>query len=182
MHSGGILLIVEDDLIDQQMIEAALRSANSSWRIILLRDGAEAIAYLRGDLPFADRTRHPYPAFIITDLKMPRADGLAVLEFLKSTPRSAIIPTVVFSSSADPDDIEKAYSLGASSYHVKPMTAEAFKAQLKLLLDYWTTCEVPVVDASGVRRITESRGRIGERYSSDPFTKPATSPGPASPA
>lgn len=169
MGTRGTILLVEDDPNDQLMIESGLRDAGSHCHIHTSSDGAEAIAYLKGEGPYADRSLHPYPTFLITDLKMSRVDGLGLLEFLRSRPQFAIIPTVVFSASADPDDVLKAYLLGASSYHVKPATAAAFAAQLKILYDYWSTCEVPEVDHTGMRRPTNSRGRLGERYSSDPF-------------
>jgi CheY-like chemotaxis protein len=179
MHSPGTILVVDDDPNDQLMIENALRSAGSHWSVCLLNDGAAAIAYLKGEGAYADRTRHPYPSLLITDLKMGPVDGLALLEFLKSTPRSAIVPSVVFSASSDPDDIDKAYALGASCYHVKPSSAANFASLMRLLHDYWLTCEVPEVDDTGVRRITNSAGRIGQRYSADPFIpRPAGTPPP----
>jgi CheY-like chemotaxis protein len=79
-----------------------------------------------GEGKFSNRTEFAYPTFIMTDLKMPSADGFAVLEFLKGNPEWAVIPTIVFSASSDLDDIKKAYMLGASSYHInreRPMTS-----------------------------------------------------------
>lgn len=179
MRTPGTILIVDDDPNDQLMIEHALLHAGTPCSIRIVGDGAEAIAYLKGDGAYADRDRHPYPVLLITDLKMPRVDGLAVLEFLQSTPRSAIVPTVVFSASSDPDDIDKSYTLGASCYHVKPSTAERFATLVRQLHNYWMTCEVPEVDRTGVRKATDSTGRIGRRYSHDPF--PASPPPPADP-
>ncbi len=178
MRPPGTILIVDDDPNDQLMIEQALHTTPSPWTIRSVDDGAEAIAYLKGEGAYADRDRYPYPALIITDLKMPRVDGLAVLEFLRSTPRSAIVPTVVFSASSDPDDIDKSYALGASCYHVKPSSADRFAALVRQLHDYWMTCEVPEVDRAGVRKITDSTGRIGRRYSRDPFPAPPPAPPP----
>lgn len=182
MRTPGTLLIVDDDANDQLMIESALRQAAPQWSIRTVGDGAEAIAYLKGDGIYADRDQHPYPAMIITDLKMPRVDGLAVLEFLQSRPRSAIVPTIVFSASSDPDDIAKSYALGASCYHVKPSSAERFAALLRRLHDYWSACEVPEVDRTGVRKVTDSTGRIGRRYSSDPFPSLSSPASPDAPS
>ena len=86
-----------------------------------------------------------------------------MLEFLKSNPEWAVIPTIVFSASADLDDIKKAYMLGASSYHVKPRTHGALMHQL-LVLHSWMTCEVPEVDSTGRQKRTESEGKLGERF------------------
>lgn len=173
MRTPGTILIADDDANDQLMIEVALHQAAPQWTVRTVGDGAEAIAYLKGEGRFADRDRHPYPAMLITDLKMPCVDGLAVLEFLQSTPRSAIVPTVVFSASSDPDDIAKSYALGASCYHVKPSSAERFAALVRRLHDYWASCDVPEVDRAGVRKVTDSTGRIGRRYSSSPFSPPS---------
>jgi CheY-like chemotaxis protein len=123
-----------------------------------------AIQYMLGVGEFADRVKYPYPTFIITDLRMPGADGFAVLEHLKHNPDRAVVPAVVLTASADPDDVRKAYLLGASSYHVKPCTHQALCLQLKLLHDYWMTSETPEVDANGRHLPTESTGKLGERY------------------
>ena len=75
---------------------------------------------MMGEGKYSDRRLYAYPTFITTDLKMPGADGFAVLEHLKNNPEWAVIPTVVLTGSRDLDDIKKSYMLGASSYHVKP--------------------------------------------------------------
>ena len=80
--------------------------------------GQDAIDYLGGKDQYADRAAHELPHFVITDLKMPDVDGFEVLEFLKSRPELAFISAVVFSGSADNDDIRRSYELGAASYHV----------------------------------------------------------------
>jgi hypothetical protein len=83
---------------------------------------------------------------------------------LKGNPEWAVIPTIVFSASADLDDIKKAYMLGASSYHVKPRTLGAMVHQMLVLHSYWMTCEVPEVDVSGRQLRTQSKGKLGERF------------------
>ena len=98
------------------------------------------------------------------DLKRPEADGFAVLEHLKNNPEWAVIPTVVLTASQDLDDIKKAYMLGASSYHVKPTSFEGLQKQLKVLHEYWMTCEVPEVDSAGRQLRTDSKGKLGERF------------------
>jgi DNA-binding response OmpR family regulator len=117
-----------------------------------------------GEGKFADRGVYAYPTFVTIDLKMPGKDGFAVLEYLKKNPAWAIIPTVILTSSHDLDDIKRAYRLGASSYHVKPISIDALCQQLKVLHDYWMTCEVPEVDIDGHQLATYSKGKLGERY------------------
>jgi CheY-like chemotaxis protein len=172
------ILIVEDDPNDQLLIERAFRNVGVTAPIQVLNNGAEAIAYLNGDGKFADRAKFQYPTFIMTDLKMPVMDGFAVLQNLKNNPLWAVIPTVVLSASADLDDIKKAYLLGASSYHVKPANSEDLRKQLKLLYDYWMTCEIPQVDTTGRQLATHSRGKLGDRYDNEPSMVEARSPKP----
>ena len=158
------ILVVDDDENDRWLIERARRAAGVNGPIHLASDGSEAIAYFMGEGKFADRSKYAYPTFVMTDLKMPAVDGFGVLEFLKGNPEWAIIPTVVFTSSPDRDDIKKAYMLGASSYHVKPHDPEAFRELIRTLNAYWLTCEVPEVDSTGKQLATNSVGKLGERF------------------
>ena len=157
-------MVVDDNADDLMFIERAFRAIGVKDPIHLIHDGEEAIAYMKGEGKFADRKVYAYPTFITTDLKMPRADGFAVLEYLKKHPDWAIIPTVVLTASRDLDDIKRAYRFGASSYHVKPVSTEALRQQLKVLHDYWLTCEVPEVDTTGRQLPTNSDGKLGERF------------------
>src|SRR5687768_282600 len=102
------ILVIDDNDDDQFLIHHTLKKIGVTDPIHLLSDGAEAIEYMMGEGKFSDREEFAYPTFIITDLKMPRKDGFAVLEFLKGNPEWAVIPTIVFSSSTDLDDIKKA--------------------------------------------------------------------------
>jgi CheY-like chemotaxis protein len=149
-HYHATIMIVDDDPNDRF--------------IQTLHGGREAIAYMMGEGKYANRTAYVYPTFITTDLKMPDVDGFSVLEHLKNNPEWSVIPTVVLTSSRDLDDIKKAYMLGASSYHVKPSSPDALQKQLKVLHDYWMTCEVPEVDSSGRQLLTDSQGKLGERF------------------
>jgi CheY-like chemotaxis protein len=142
----------------------AFRAAGPGERVISVNDGLEAIAYMMGEGEYADRVKYPYPSFIITDLNMPGADGFEVLRHLKANPSWAVIPTVVLTSSVDPDDVRTAYSLGASSYHRKPVGYEELLLQIEILHNYWMTCEVPAVDVTGKQIRTNAIGKLGERF------------------
>ena len=168
--SHPTILVIDDSEDDQFLIKYTFKKIGVTDPIHLLSDGAEAIAYMMGEGKYADRAKFAYPTFIMTDLKMPM-DGFAVLEFLKGNPEWAVIPTVVLSASRDPDDIKKSYMLGASSYHVKPNTTEELRRQLRILHEYWMTCEVPEVDLTGKQMPTDSAGKLGER-----FTQPCDEP------
>lgn len=105
---------------------------------------------MMGKGKYFDRNTYGYPTFITTDLKMPEAEGFAVLEHLKQNPEWAVI--------------KKAYMLGASSYRVKLSSLDELRHQLKVLHDYWLTCEAPEVDSTGRQLRTNSAGKLGERF------------------
>jgi CheY-like chemotaxis protein len=158
------ILVVEDDPNDQTFILEAFRSIGVETPIQVVSTGSEAIAYLMGEEKYSDRAAYPYPTFIITDLKMSGGNGFSVLEHLQGNPEWSIIPKVVLSASEDPDDIKKAYLLGASCYHKKPASQAELCEQLQLLHDYWITCKVPEVDETGRQFQTESKGKSGEKF------------------
>ncbi len=161
------ILVIESDPSYRKQIEWAFRGIGVVNPIQLLSDGEEAIAYMCGEGKFADREKYAYPTFIMTDLDMPGQDGFAVLAFLKKNPMWKVIPVVVLADSYDLHNIKTAYTLGASSYHVKPGTLEGLCAQLKILNDYWLTCEVPQVDSTGKQLWTHSKGTLGEKYTQE---------------
>ena len=161
------IMVVEDDSNDHFMIGEAFRKIGVTDPIQFVSSGAEAIAYMMGEGKYSDRQKYAYPTFIMTDLKMPNGDGFAVLEFLKGNPQWKVIPTIVLSASADLDDIKKSYMLGASSYHVKPRSHEELRKQLKVINDYWMACQVPEVDSTGKQLVTDSKGKLGERFKQD---------------
>jgi CheY-like chemotaxis protein len=164
VHRNRTFLVVDDSESDQFLIEMALRKSGVTGPIRAVYDGSEAIAYLMGEEKYSDREEYPFPSFAIIDLNMPKVDGFAVLEHILKNPEWPVIPRVVFTASRDPDDIKKSYMLGASSYHVKPITLQGLCEQLKILYDYWMTCVIPEADASGRQLITRSKGKLGERF------------------
>ena len=161
---NAAILLVDDDRHFLEFVESGLRHAGATGPIRGVSSGDEAIAYLGGEGRYDDRAAYPYPNFIITDLKMSNGDGFNLLRYLKSHADTAIIPTVVFSGSSDLDDIKSAYRLGASSYHVKPHTPQALRQQLKILHDYWMSCETPQIDAGGRQILTDSEGKLGQHH------------------
>ena len=158
------ILAIDDDPNDQVLITRAFRKNGVTCPIQSVSSGQEAIAYLKGEGKFADRSRFAYPSFIMTDLKMPHGDGFSVLQHLKSTPEWAVIPTMVFSSSRDLDDIKRSYMLGAGSYIVKPGDFEQMRHLLNVFYAYWMECETPQTASDGKRLDTLSEGKLGERF------------------
>jgi CheY-like chemotaxis protein len=115
------ILLVEDDSNDALLLQRALRRAQIDYPVQVVTDGDQAICYLSGKAPFADRAQHPLPALVLLDLKLPRKPGLEVLAWIRNQ-RQEIkeIPVIVLTSSRHTVDIDQAYALGANSYMAKP--------------------------------------------------------------
>jgi len=139
------ILIIEDDENDVLLLRMALAREGITNPIHIVHNGKEAIRYLENDGEYADRFKYPFPDLIFTDLKMPVMGGFAVLEWLKKHPDLCVIPIVVLSSSADGDDIRKAYRLGASAYMVKPGSLDELRKAVRRAHEFWKHCEKPAL-------------------------------------
>jgi len=162
-NSTHSILVVDDDLNDLMFIEKAFRMIGVTDPIHAVNGGREALAYLRGEGKYADRETYAYPTFILTDLKMPDTDGFKVLKFLQDHPEKAVTPTVVLTGSNNVDDVRKAYLLGATSYHVKPVSPEKLRQLVKVLHEYWLTSEVPSFDRTGSSLPSAGNGGVVEK-------------------
>ena len=133
----GVILLAEDDANDVLLIQRAFQRNLVANPVQVVRDGDEAVAYLSGQAPFADRERHPLPVLMLMDLKMPRKSGLEVLEWVRQQPGLKRLPIIVLTSSNQSPDINRAYELGANSYLVKPAGFDSLLDLVKNLDMYW---------------------------------------------
>ena len=133
----GVILLAEDDPNDVLLIQRAFQRNLVANPVQVVRDGDEAVAYLSGQAPFADRERHPLPVLMLMDLKMPRKSGLEVLEWVRQQPGLKRLPIIVLTSSNQTPDINRAYELGANSYLVKPAGFDSLLDLVKNLDMYW---------------------------------------------
>jgi CheY-like chemotaxis protein len=131
------VLVAEDDPGDAFLLERAFTRCGVPARLHFVRDGREAIDYLGGENAFANRDEFPLPDLILLDLKMPRMGGFDVLEWLRAQPGLKRLLVAVLSSSAQPEDINRSYDLGANSYLVKPKTSEDLSNMVNQLQQYW---------------------------------------------
>lgn len=131
------ILLVEDNTSDAELTIRALHKKHIANNIIHLQDGAMALDFLFGTGSFANRNINNRPKIILLDLKMPKVDGIEVLRKIKAEELTRKIPVVVLTSSKENPDIEKAYSLGANSYIVKPVDFEGFSKAIAELGFYW---------------------------------------------
>lgn len=137
------ILIVEDTLQDLDLALRALKKANLTNRIQIARDGLEAIEFIFAEGPHAGRRIEHGPSVILLDLKLPKIDGLEVLQRIKSDPRTNAIPVVVLTSSKEQSDVVESYRLGVNSYIVKPVNFERFAAAVQELGMYWLLLNQP---------------------------------------
>jgi len=114
------ILLVEDSADDILFLERAFRKAGIPPFFRAIKDGSEAMEYLRGRGVYADRSSHPLPTHLILDLKIPKVSGLELLAWLRAAKGTAGLRVVILSSSAEPADQERARALGVDGYFLKP--------------------------------------------------------------
>jgi CheY-like chemotaxis protein len=142
MTGSGWILLVEDDANDADLTARALSADPSCGEVVLAGDGAEALDCLRRRGPFQSRDEDP-PAVVLLDLKMPNVDGLEVLRQIKSAAALKSIPVVVFTSSRERIDLDRAYQSGANAYVVKPVDFKEFLAVLQDVKKFWLRINEP---------------------------------------
>ncbi len=138
-HTGSEIeiLLVEDNEGDIELTLHALRSEHLGNRIQVVRDGEEALDFLFRRGPYADRPRGREPRLVLLDLKLPKVDGLQVLQTIKENGATKMIPVVVLTSSREEQDLVKSYHLGVNSYIQKPVDFDQFRQMVKQLGMYW---------------------------------------------
>ena len=142
MNELGRILIVEDDPKDVELTLTALEEYNLANEVIVTRDGEEALDYLYCRGNFATRT-NGNPAVLLLDLKLPKVDGLEVLQQIKSNEKLKMIPVVVLTSSREERDMVASYKLGVNAYVVKPVDFHEFVNAIKELGIFWAVINEP---------------------------------------
>ena len=138
MNGAIDIILVEDNPDDAALVIRALKKNNLANNLVHLNDGVEALDYIFGTGTFQDKgTQRAHPKVILLDLKMPRINGIEVLERVKGDPRTKSIPVVVLTSSAEDPDVKRCYELGANSYIVKPVEFDNFHKAVSELGFYW---------------------------------------------
>jgi CheY-like chemotaxis protein len=133
----GAILMAEDDENDVLFMQIALARSGLPYGLVVVRNGEQAVQYLSGEGVYADRQRYPKPCLLLLDVGMPVLSGLEVLEWLQHCPTAREFVVVVLTSSADPSDIERARSLGADDYRIKPSNAADLTPMLLELQARW---------------------------------------------
>jgi CheY-like chemotaxis protein len=136
------ILLVEDDPRDVELTLTALDDYKLANEVVVCRDGQEALDYLFARGKFSDRANEN-PAVILLDLKLPKVDGLEVLQQIKSDERLRMIPVVMLTSSHEEKDMMRSYRLGVNAYVVKPVDFHEFINAVKELGVFWAVINEP---------------------------------------
>jgi two-component system, response regulator len=137
------ILLVEDNPSDVDLTKRAFEKRNLVNTLVVARDGQEALDYLFGAGAYAGRNVADPPACILLDLKLPKVDGVTVLQTIKSDQRTRMIPVIVLTSSNEPRDLKACYGLGTNSYIRKPVDFDEFVEAISHLGLYWLVLNEP---------------------------------------
>jgi two-component system response regulator len=138
-----IILLVEDNPDDVELTLRAFKKSNILNKVIVAKDGVEALDYLFGTGVHAGRDVKELPVIILLDLKLPRIDGLEVLKRIRQDESTKLLPVIILTSSAEQKDVINGYSLGANSYVRKPVDFDQFAKAIKHLGLYWLLLNEP---------------------------------------
>ena len=136
------VLLVEDSPNDAELTLEAFAQSGLANEVVWVRDGREALDYLFREGGFAQRSEG-HPAVVLLDLKMPKVDGLQVLEQVKQHPQLKSVPVVLLTSSREEADLARSYGLGVNAYVVKPVGFPEFVQALKELGLFWAVVNEP---------------------------------------
>ncbi len=146
--SPGKLLLVEDNPDDEALMLRAIKKSNIKEEVVVVRDGAEAVHYLLEQGPDGEQLAEWLPRVVFLDLKLPRLDGLEVLQRIRSNPPTRLLPVVILTTSGQEEDLRRSYVLGASSFVRKPISYSELIKVASHLVTYWLTInQVPFASA-----------------------------------
>ncbi len=136
-------MLVEDNPDDIELTLRTLKQYNIRNEIAVVRDGAEALDYLFATGTYSDRDTTTMPAVVILDLKLPKVDGLEVLQRMRADERTKLVPVVILTSSKEERDMVNSYKFGANSYVQKPVDFTEFVEAARQLGLYWLVINEP---------------------------------------
>ena len=142
-----IILLVEDNPDDVTLTERALKKSHILNKLVVAKDGVEALDYLFGTGIWAGRDISNMPEVVLLDLKLPKINGLEVLQRMRADNRTKLLPVVILTSSREEKDLIAGYTLGANSYIRKPVNFNQFVDAVRQLGLYWLVLnEAPPLD------------------------------------
>lgn len=138
------ILLVEDNPDDAEVTQRALKKQNVANHLFWVKDGAEALDFLFCNGNYAGRDPNHLPKVVMLDLRLPKVDGLEVLQKMRADPRTRRVPVVVLTSSTQDQDMIQSYELGANSFVSKPVRFEEFARVVSQLGMYWLLANKPL--------------------------------------
>lgn len=137
MNTLTNILVAEDDPSDAFFLKRAFNRAGIAVALHFVQDGQEVIEELSGEPLFPGRAAQPAPQLLLLDLKMPRLNGFEVLSWIRRQPRFKHLPVIIFSSSDEPKDVQRAYDLGADSFVLKPHSVQELNGLIGRFKKTW---------------------------------------------
>lgn len=143
MNQHKVILLIEDNASDVDLTRRALEKGRIANKVVVARDGKEALDYLWGEGTYAGRGTADLPAVTLLDLKLPKIPGLEVLRQVRADARTRRLPVVILTSSKEEQDLAAGYDLGANSYIRKPVDFQQFTVAIEQLGLYWLVWNEP---------------------------------------
>lgn len=137
MNTEHEILLVEDSADDEELTLRAFERHQIKNKVVVARDGAEALDYFNCQGAFKDRDPQALPELVLLDLKLPKVDGLEVLRAIRGNPKTELVPVVVLTTSTEDEDILRSYQLRANSFVRKPVDFVEFSNAIRQLGVYW---------------------------------------------
>ncbi|MFH1381713.1 MAG: response regulator [Chloroflexota bacterium] len=137
------ILLIEDNPDDVALTQRTLKRNNILNEVVIARDGAEALDYLFGTGAYSERDLNVMPSVVLLDLKLPKIDGLEVLQRLRADARTKLLPVVILTSSREEQDMINGYKSGCNSYVRKPVDFDQFSDAVRQLGLYWLILNEP---------------------------------------
>lgn len=147
---GRFILLVEDNPDDEALTLRALKKGEVAVEVVVVHDGAEALDYLFGTGAYAGRDTGVMPRVVLTDLHLPKVDGLEVLRRLRADERTRLLPVVILSTTDESREVAASYGLGANSYIRKPVGFRELCDVLPRVALYWLQLNEPPPPRKGL--------------------------------
>jgi CheY-like chemotaxis protein len=136
MNEYQTILLVDDSVNDLMLLRLAFQKAEFKNQLQIVYNGEEAIAYLKGEGNYSDRSQYPLPAVMLLDLNMPMKSGFDVLTWVRAQPGLRRLTIIILTASMRTEDVERAFDLGATSYLVKPSKLDGLIDMVRCLHDW----------------------------------------------
>jgi CheY-like chemotaxis protein len=149
MNEQQTILLVDDSENDLIFMREAFKQAKCIHPLQEVRNGEEAIAYLKGQGPYGDRNKFPLPIVMLLDLNMPKKNGYEVLAWVRAQPVFKYLAIIVLTASMRREDVERAFYFGATSFLVKPSDLETLAAMMRCLCDWVQMNHFPTLNETG---------------------------------